>query len=48
MNHDRKSEATPQSQRGSALSIFHTDRREDLVALSISLVIAALVYFLVG
>jgi len=48
MSHDQKSEATPQWKRGSALSIFHTDRREDLVALALSLVIAALVYFFVG
>jgi hypothetical protein len=33
--------------RGSALSIFSSDRMEDLVALAISLLIAALVYFLV-
>lgn len=33
--------------RGSALSIFSSDRMEDLVALAISLMIAALVYFLV-
>jgi hypothetical protein len=33
--------------RGSALTIFASDRHEDLMALVISLVIAALVYFLV-
>ena len=33
--------------RGSALTIFQTDRHEDLVALALSLIIAALVYFLV-
>jgi hypothetical protein len=33
--------------RGSALTIFPTDRHEDLVALVLALVIAALVYFLV-
>jgi hypothetical protein len=33
--------------RGSALTIFPSDRYEDLMALVISLVIAALVYFLV-
>ena len=33
--------------RGSALTIFQTDRHEDLVALALALIIAALVYFLV-
>ena len=33
--------------RGSALSIFSSDRMEDFIALAISLVIAGLVYFLV-
>ena len=33
--------------RGSALSIFSSDRMEDFVALVISLLIAVLVYFLV-
>ncbi len=33
--------------RGSALTIFPSDRYEDLMALVISLAIAALVYFLV-
>ena len=33
--------------RGTALTIFGTDRHEDLVALVLSLIIAALVYFLV-
>ncbi len=33
--------------RGSALSIFRTDRYEDLVALALSLIIAFLVYVLV-
>jgi hypothetical protein len=33
--------------RGSALTIFKTDRHEDLVALVLAFVIAALVYFLV-
>ena len=33
--------------RGSALTIFPTDRHEDLVALVLSFLIAALVYFLV-
>ena len=32
--------------RGSGLTIFKTDRAEDFVALALSLVIAALVYFL--
>ena len=33
--------------RGSALTIFQSDRHEDLMALVLSFVIAALVYFLV-
>lgn len=33
--------------RGSALTIFKTDRYEDLVALVLAFVVAALVYFLV-
>lgn len=33
--------------RGSALSIFRTDRYEDLVALALSLIIAFLIYVLV-
>ncbi len=33
--------------RGSALSIFRTDRYEDLVALMLALIIAFLVYVLV-
>lgn len=33
--------------RGSALTIFASDRHEDLVALALALIIAALVYFLV-
>jgi len=33
--------------RGSALTIFPSDRHEDLVALILALIIAALVYFLV-
>ena len=33
--------------RGSALTIFKTDRHEDLMALAISLVIALLVYLFV-
>ncbi|MEE8342894.1 MAG: hypothetical protein V3R51_03750 [Gammaproteobacteria bacterium] len=34
--------------RGSALSIFHSDRTEDYMALICALVIAAVVYFTVG
>ena len=33
--------------RGTALTIFRSDRHEDIMALVVSLVIAALVYFLV-
>ena len=32
--------------RGSALTIFPSDRHEDVVALTLALAIAALVYFL--
>lgn len=34
--------------RGSALSIFDSDRKEDYIALFCALVIAAVVYFTVG
>ncbi len=37
-------EAKPKFERGSALSIFGSDRREDLMALIIALVIAFAVY----
>ena len=33
--------------RGSALTVFPSDRHEDLAALALALIIAALVYFLV-
>jgi len=33
--------------RGTALTVFKSDRSEDMVALVLSLAIAALVYFLV-
>ena len=33
--------------RGSALTIFRNDRAEDFAALALSLIIAALVYFLI-
>jgi hypothetical protein len=33
--------------RGSALTIFPSDRHEDFVALALALIIAALVFFLV-
>ena len=33
--------------RGTALTIFQTDRREDLVALSLAIIIALLVYLFV-
>jgi len=34
--------------RGSALSIFSSDRKEDLIALICAMVIAAVVYFTVN
>ena len=42
-----ESEAQPKFQRGSALSIFGSDRREDFMALTCALIIAFGVYFLV-
>jgi hypothetical protein len=42
-----ESEAQPKFHRGSALSIFGSDRREDFMALVLALVIAFGVFFLV-
>lgn len=42
-----ESEAQPKFHRGSALSIFGSDRREDFMALALALVIAFGVYFFV-
>lgn len=42
-----ESEEQPKFNRGSALSIFGSDRREDFMALICALVIAFGVYFLV-
>jgi hypothetical protein len=42
-----ESEAQPKFHRGSALSIFGSDRREDFMALALALVIAFGVFFLV-
>ena len=42
-----ESEAQPQFARGSALSIFSSDRMEDFIALVFALIIAFAVYFLV-
>lgn len=39
-----EAQAAPQYDRGSALSIFKSDRAEDFVALVLSLAIAFLVY----
>ena len=44
---DLQEEAGAKFHRGSALSIFASDRREDLVALLLSLLIALGVYFFV-
>jgi len=41
------SEEEQKFDRGSALSIFGSDRREDFVALAVALVIAFAVYFTV-
>ena len=43
----KESEAQPKFQRGSALSIFGSDRREDFMALVCALIIAFGVYFFV-
>ena len=45
---DLQQEAGARFHRGSALSIFKSDRREDLVALVLSLLIALGVYLFVG
>ena len=42
-----ESEAQPKFHRGSALSIFGSDRKEDFMALVLALAIAMGVYFLV-
>jgi hypothetical protein len=47
-NIDLQEEAGAKFHRGSALSIFGSDRREDLVALVCALLIAFGVYALVG
>jgi len=44
----KEAEAAPQFDRGSALSIFKSDRREDFIALALALIIAGAVYFFVG
>ncbi|MCB1763699.1 MAG: hypothetical protein KDI27_11265 [Gammaproteobacteria bacterium] len=44
---DLQQEAGAKFHRGSALSIFTSDRREDLVALILALLIALGVYFFV-
>lgn len=41
----KESEAQPKFARGSALSIFGSDRKEDFIALVCALVIAFGVYF---
>ena len=43
----KESEAQPKFQRGSTLSIFGSDRREDFMALVCALIIAFGVYFFV-
>lgn len=43
----KESEAQPKFSRGSALSIFGSDRKEDFTALVCALVIAFGVYFFV-
>lgn len=45
---DLQQEAGAKFHRGSALSIFKSDRREDFVALILALAIAVGVYLLVG
>ena len=46
-NIDLQEEAGAKFHRGSALSIFRSDRREDMIALLFSLLIALGVYILV-
>lgn len=45
---DLQQEAGAKFHRGSALSIFKSDRREDMVALVLALLIALGVYLFVG
>ena len=45
---DLQEEAGAQFHRGSALSIFASDRREDFIALILSLLIALFVYMFVA
>jgi hypothetical protein len=45
---DLQEEAGAKFHRGSALSIFNSDRREDMMALAIALMIALGVYLFVG
>lgn len=45
---DQQKEAGATFHRGSALSIFHTDRREDFMALFFALLIALGVYLFIG
>lgn len=47
-NIDLQQEAGAKFHRGSALSIFRSDRYEDLAALALSLLIALGVYLFVG
>jgi hypothetical protein len=44
---DLQEEAGAKFHRGSALSIFHSDRAEDFIALVCAMAIAAGVYFLI-
>ncbi len=44
---DLQEEAGAKFHRGSALSIFHSDRREDMIALLFALLIALGVYVMV-
>ena len=47
-NIDLQQEAAAKFHRGSALSIFKSDRREDMIALILALAIALGVYLTVG
>jgi len=47
-NIDLQQEAGAKFHRGSALSIFKSDRREDLMALAFAMLIALGVYLFVG
>ncbi len=44
---DQQEEAAAKFNRGTSLSIFHSDRREDFMALFFAMLIALVVYLLI-